>query len=215
MKKLEGVVIRLSVGIGKNVLEAEEALRIAKRKKYQKKEYNIEMYSGKSIPNNTDTPNKVISAYLRLEKKLSNLKNSLKDLEMLKIDHKTGLLNRFGYFVERDKLIKQKKYGKNRFIIFFDADSMHSLNNKYGYAFVDRYLTAIGKALNENIRNRDQKDILNVGESLNNRRNDTAGDEFIIDISCKEKDVLNITRRYLTKCYEYQRKINKRLKIRN
>jgi len=215
MKKLDGVIIRLSVGIGRNVLEAEEALKIAKKKKHQKKEFNIEIYSDKPISHTLEVPKKVVSAYLRLEKKLSNSKDSLKDLEMLKRDHKTGLLNRFGYYVEKNKLIKQKKYGKNRFIIFFDADSMHSLNNKYGYIFVDKYLTAIGKALNKNIRNRDQKDILNVGETLNNRRNDTAGDEFIIDIYCKEKDVLNITRRYLTKCYEYQRKINKRLKIRN
>ena len=209
MKKLEGVVIRLSVGIGKNILEAEEALKIAKRKKHQKKEFNIEIYSGKPIPYTIELPNKVVSAYLRLENKLSNSKDSLKDLEMLKRDHKTGLLNRFGYFVEKNKLIKQKKYGKHRHILFFDADSMHSLNNKYGYVFVDKYLTAIGKALNENIRNRDKKDILNVGDPLNNRRNDTAGDEFIIDISCKEEEVLNITKRYLRKCYEYQRKIKK------
>lgn len=206
-KKLEGVVIRISVGIGRNLKEAEEALKIAKKNKKLKKEFNIERYSGKPIKESKDISKKSINAYLRLEKELSKSKSLLADLETLKVDPKTGLLNRFGYFVEKNKLIKQKKYGKNRFIIFFDADSMHYLNNKYGYSFVDKYLDSIGRALNDNVRKRDRKDILNVSEALYNRKHDTAGDEFIVDISCKEKDLLNITKRYLTRCYEYQKKI--------
>lgn len=194
--------------------EAEQALKIAKKNKKLKKEFNIEIYSGKPLKKSKNIYKKSINAYLRLEKKLSKYPKLLSDLETLKIDPKTGLLNRFGYFVERNKLIKQKKYGKDRFIIFFDADSMHYLNKKYGYFIVDKYLDSIGKALNNSIRRKD-KDILNVSEALYNRKHDTAGDEFIIDISCKEKDLLPIAKRYITNCYEYQRKISKKLKIRN
>lgn len=209
-KKLDGIIIRLSVGIGRNILEAEEALKIAKKRKYQKKAFNIKIYTGEKIKELKNISKNAVSAYLRLEKKLLDSK-SLKDLEILKTDPKTGLLNRFGYFIEKHKLKKQRKYGKKRFIILFDADSMHNLNNKYGYTVVDKYLNTIGKALRDTTRHRDTKNTHNVGDALYNRRNDTAGDEFIVDISCKREDLINITKRYLTKCYEYQKK----LKIRN
>jgi len=87
---------------------------------------------------------------------------------------------------------------------------MHLLNKKYGYETVDRYLEAIGKALSENIRyskDRNEKDLLKIKDLLNNRKNDAAGDEFIIDLSCNKKYLKQIAERYITNCYEYQKKL--------
>ncbi len=207
----EKVLIKLSVGIGHNLLEAEEALKIAKKNKYKHKKFNVEIYNGPKLKYINIIPSEIINAYIRLEKKLSNFPNALKDLEILKRDPKTKLLNKLGYYIEKKRLEKTKKYNiKNRFIFLFDADSMHYLNKKYGYETVDRYLEAIGKALSKNIRNskdRKEKDMLNSNDLLNNRKNDAAGDEFIIDLSCNRKYLKQIADRYITYCYEYQKRL--------
>lgn len=214
-KDLTGVVIKLSVGIGKNILEAEQALKIAKQKKHNSKEFNIEIYSGPNLKYKNNLSKEWEDAYLRIEKNLSNFTNAVLDLEILKKDPKTGLLNRFGYYIERKKLIDQQKYNpKDRYIILFDGDSMHNLNKKYGYSVVDKYLEEIGKALLKNIRNsknRKEKDILKIKDLLNTRKNDATGDEFIIDLSCPKDQLIKITERYLTNCYEYQKKLSEKL----
>ncbi|HOW29761.1 MAG TPA: diguanylate cyclase [archaeon] len=205
------ILIKLSVGIGRNLAEAEEALKIAKTNKNKHKKFNIEIYNGPKLKYTNIIPSEIINAYLRLEKKLSNSPKELLDLEILKKDPKTKLLNKLGYYIELQKLELKKKYNKrNRFIILFDADSMHLLNKKYGYETVDRYLEAIGKALSENIRyskDRNEKDLLKIKDLLNNRKNDAAGDEFIIDLSCNKKYLKQIAERYITNCYEYQKKL--------
>ncbi|MFA5746237.1 MAG: diguanylate cyclase [archaeon] len=214
---LKGVLIKLSVGIGKNILEAEQALKIAKSKKHQGKEYNIEIYSGPSLKYKNYLSKKWEDAYLRIEKTLSNFSNAVLDLEILKKDPKTGLLNRFGYYIEKKKLIDNHKYSpKDRFIILFDGDSMHNLNKIYSYSIVDKYLETIGKALLKSIRNskdRKDKDILKIKDLLNTRKNDATGDEFIIDLNCPKDQLLPITKRYLTNCYEYQKKLSKKLQL--
>ena len=165
------VLIKLSVGIGKNLAEAEEALKVAKKNKHKHKKFNIEIYTGKTIKYNVDLmPNEIIDAYLRLENKLSNSSKDLLDLEKLKRDPKTKLLNKLGYYIEKKKLEEKKIYNsKNRHILLFDADSMHHLNKKYGYETVDKYLEAIGKTLAENIRDSDtrkEKDLLKIKDLL-------------------------------------------------
>jgi len=208
---LIGVVIKLSVGIGRNIKEAEEALKIAKKNKHKNKRFNIEIYIGPKLKY-TDTINsEIIDAYFRLEKKLSNCPTALKDLEIFKRDPKTKLLNKLGYYIEKQKLEVNKKYNpKNRFLFLFDADSMHLLNKKYGYETVDKYLETIGNALSEKIRrsrDRMKTDLLKIRNQLHNRKNDAAGDEFIIDLSCNQKDLRKIAERYITNCYEYQKKL--------
>lgn len=206
--------INLSVGIGRNILEAEKALINAKKKKHNNRKYNIEIYSGKKIKSEIIISKELIDAYLRLEKNLSHSPKLLKDLEILKRDPKTKLLNKLGYYIEKQKLEIQNKYHKNkRYIILFDADSMHTLNKKYGYKAVDKQLECIGKALKENIRlttkdYRTEKDLINIKDVLNNRKNDSAGDEFIIDLYCNKKDLITIAKRYLDKCSEYQENNN-------
>lgn len=208
---LKGVTIKLSVGIGRNLAEAELALKSAKKNKYKHRKFNIKIYSGKKLNCDKPVPKTIIDAYLRLEKKLSDSPKALLDLEKFKKDPKTKLLNKLGYYIEKTKLEKTKKYNPDkRFILLFDVDSMHALNKKYGYEKVDKILEAIGKALNDNIRNsldRKEKDLLKIKDLLNNRKNDSAGDEFIIDLSCEKKYLRNIAERYLIKCYEYQKKI--------
>lgn len=207
----EKILIKLSVGIGHNLLEAEEALKVAKKNKHKHKKFNIEIYAGPKLKYTDVIPSEIIEAYLRLEKRLSNSPKDLIDLEILKRDPKTKLLNKLGYYIEKQKLENTKKYTpKNRYILLFDADSMHFLNKKYGYETVDRYLEAVGKALSENIRDskdRKEKDMLKIKDLLNNRKNDAAGDEFIIDLSCDKKYLRHIAERYIINCYEYQKRL--------
>lgn len=203
------LLVKLSVGIGRNITEAEEALRLAKKNKFIK-DYNIEIYKGpKKEDKKTFFEKQTIGAYLRLKEALLKSKKSLDDLELFKFDPKTNLLNRLGYHIEKEKLILKKTYDKDkRFIMLFDADSMHDLNKKYGYQKVDVHLRLIGKALKENIRDvldkNDQVNLRKIKDILYNRRYDSAGDEFIIDLSCNKKDLFKIARRYLEKCYNYQ-----------
>lgn len=207
----EKILIKLSVGIGHNLLEAEEALKVAKKNKHKHKKFNIEIYAGPKLKYTDVIPSEIIEAYLRLEKRLSNSPKDLIDLEILKRDPKTKLLNKLGYYIEKQKLENTKKYTpKNRYILLFDADSMHFLNKKYGYETVDRYLETVGKALSENIRDskdRKEKDMLKIKDLLNNRKNDAAGDEFIIDLFCDKKYLRQIAERYITNCYEYQKRL--------
>lgn len=207
----EKILIKLSVGIGHNLLEAEEALKVAKKNKHKHKKFNIEIYTGPKLKYTDVIPSEIIEAYLRLEKRLSNSPKGLIDLEILKRDPKTKLLNKLGYYIEKQKLENTKKYNfKNRYILLFDADSMHFLNKKYGYETVDKYLEAVGKALSENIRyskDRKEKDMLKIKDLLNNRKNDAAGDEFIIDLFCDKKYLKQIAERYITNCYEYQKRL--------
>lgn len=207
----EKILIKLSVGIGHNLLEAEEALKVAKKNKHKHKKFNIEIYAGPKLKYTDVIPSEIIDAYLRLEKRLSNSPKDLIDLEILKRDPKTKLLNKLGYYIEKQKLENTKKYNhKNRYILLFDADSMHFLNKKYGYETVDKYLEAVGQALSENIRDskdRKEKDMLKIKDLLNNRKNDAAGDEFIIDLFCDKKYLRQIAERYITNCYEYQKRL--------
>lgn len=207
----EKILIKLSVGIGHNLLEAEEALKVAKKNKHKHKKFNIEIYAGPKLKYTDVIPSKIIEAYLRLEKRLSNSPKDLIDLEILKRDPKTKLLNKLGYYIEKQKLENTKKYTpKNRYILLFDADSMHYLNRKFGYETVDKYLEAVGQALSENIRDskdRKEKDMLKIKDLLNNRKNDAAGDEFIIDLSCDKKYLRHIAERYIINCYEYQKRL--------
>ncbi|MFA5746238.1 MAG: diguanylate cyclase [archaeon] len=203
------IIIKLSAGIGRNLREAEETLKIAKTKKYRKT-YNIELYSGPRLKSTVkNLPKEVINSYKRLEIELSKSKSAISDLEVLKRDPKTGLLNKTGYLIEKEKLKSHNKYN-SRFVILFDCDSMHRLNQRYGYCFVDKYLTLIGNTLNNCTRkdnHRKEKDIIITQDPLMHRKNDSAGDEFIIDISCKEKDIKNVAKRYLAEIYNAQKKL--------
>jgi hypothetical protein len=212
------VVIRLSVGIGKNIEEAEEALLVAKTKKSKNNFFNIEIYNKKEkIEPKEEDYNKIIDSYLKLEDFLVNTNNcdKLKYLESFLYDSKTSLLNRVGYIIQIHKLKKENKYN-NRVILFFDVDDMHLLNTKYGYTKVDEYLELIGKTLFNCIRKKRElqdQDFLNVirNNPIPHRRNDSAGDEFVIDLNCPDYDfniAKKVTIKYLTEIYKNQEEIS-------
>jgi GGDEF domain-containing protein len=203
---LEDVVIKVSVGIGRNMGEAEAALSRAKAKKKEGRYYNIETYEG--MPLSCDAPyeSQAVRSYLRLEQKLEEQGDiaGLCDLENLKYDLKTGLLNRMGYEVEVLKLKNRGAY-TDRVIILIDGDDMKGANSRLGYEGTDRYLACIGSALKGQVRQRDDSDrkARNV-DILINRKNDSGGDEFIVDIGCDVRFAEGIARRYVHAIYQEQ-----------
>lgn len=203
---LERVVIRVSVGIGRNIEEAEEVLLRAKERKPESRRYNIEVYSGPGMPFPVEVQSDTVKSYLKLEQRLKIYGDDegLKDLENLKHDPKTGLLNRVGYLVEVAKLRNKGLY-RNRVIIFIDGDDMKKANSLLGYAGTDRYLEAMGSALKSQIRQIETpyNTTRNI-DILLNRKNDSGGDEFIVDLSCDYSQAERIARRYVDAMYSAQ-----------
>jgi len=208
---LESVIIKVSIGIGHNLAEAEKAIHVSKLRKDEHRYYNIEVYQGRRMHEQHDVGSKVVSCYLRLEDKLvrQNDIEALADLENLKIDPKTGLLNRTGYEIEVMKLKRAGEY-HDRVIIFIDGDDMKKANAELGYEETDRYLVSIGKALKGEIRTRNEPDkkARNV-DVLLNRKNDSGGDEFIIDLHCDYEHAEKIARRYVRAIYRAQQGLKK------
>ncbi len=209
---LEQVVIKVSIGIGRNIEEAEAGLAMAKQRKHEGRLYNIEHYSGKPLAHEVETSNKTVQSYLRLEDKLSQMddKEGRDDLENLKQDPKTGLLNKVGYMVEVAKLRKESKYD-NRLIILIDGDNMKQANTLLGYEVTDEYLEVMGRALKRQIRSIETpfNNVRNT-DILLNRKNDSGGDEFIIDISCDHAHAELVAKRYVEAMYLAQLELNRK-----
>jgi diguanylate cyclase (GGDEF)-like protein len=203
---LEDVVIRVSIGIGRNLAEAEHSLSRAKQRKNTGLRYNIEVYHGESISVPEPEHNPVVESYLRLEQRLlsEGFQEEISDLENLKYDAKTGLLNRMGYEVEVRKLQRRQAYDE-RVIILVDGDNMKHANTTLGYEITDRYLEAIGRALKGQVR---KEPVTSRGprevDVLVNRKNDSGGDEFIIDLDCEYQHAESIARRYVDAMYDAQ-----------
>ncbi|MBW2963973.1 diguanylate cyclase [Candidatus Woesearchaeota archaeon] len=209
VQSLDDVVIKVSIGIGRNVAEAEEALGYAKRKKSEGKYYNIESYHGDPLPPPDMERTRVVESFLRLEQKLllEGFDESLTDLNMLKYDPKTGLLNRTGYEVEVQKLRNRYAYD-DRVIILIDGDDMKKANSTLGYDGTDRYLEAIGRALKGQVRqNVFSRDGVREPDVLVNRKNDSGGDEFIVDVQCPYNEARKIAMRCVDAMYAAQREL--------
>jgi GGDEF domain-containing protein len=215
--KFDGVLLKFSVGVGYTLLNAENALWKAKKNKNKDVLYNI-CISNKKTKEVLFKDKRIITSYNKLKKFLQKNNPSLiKDLENFKYDPKTKLLNKLGYLLELNEINT-----KERCILFLDVDNLHDINTKYGYSFVDKYLIKVGQELNKNIRQKNRKDfsydVLNYVSSNNlfHRKNDSAGDEFIINLEYKEKDLKlakKIAERYLEKIYSAQKKLSKKLNL--
>lgn len=220
LKINDGILLKFSVGIGNNINSAEKALMVAKQKKTDSL-YNIEINDVASseaiLDKNIES---IVSSFLKIKEYLSkNNPPLLKDLENFKYDKKTGLLNRIGYFIEiEDFKLKHDK----RCILFFDADNMHDINEKYGYDFVDKYLIVVGKTLEKSIRDKNKKDrfpdVLGYesDSTIFHRKNDSAGDEFIVNIAYDKPDfefAKKIAKRYLDNIYLAQKELSKELNL--
>lgn len=209
---LDDVMIKVSIGIGRNIAEAEEALCSAKRRKSECRYYNIETYRGEPLLPPDLERTRVVESFLRLEQRLllSGLDECITDLEMMKYDSKTGLLNRTGYEVEVQKLRNRYAYD-DRVIILIDGDDMKRANSMLGYEGTDRYLEAIGRALKCQVRqNVFGKDGIREPDVLVNRKNDSGGDEFIVDVQCPYDEVKKIAMRCVDAMYAAQRELGDR-----
>ncbi|MBW2971449.1 diguanylate cyclase [Candidatus Woesearchaeota archaeon] len=207
---IDGVLITLSVGIGRNILEAEQALLSAKRFKGDGRRYNIEVYAGEPLDCPCFQPSPAAEGYLRLESLLMELSDAdgLEDLEMLKFDPKTGLLNRTGYETEVLRLRQRGGYGERCFILL-DGDNMKQVNSSFGYGVTDSYLVAVGAALKGCVRqvHEDGSEVRDL-DMLVNRKNDSGGDEFVIDVGCDYVHAEDIARRCIDSVYDAQARLS-------
>jgi GGDEF domain-containing protein len=207
---LDDVVIKVSVGIGRSMAEAEAALLVAKARKGEGRCCNIEQYEGFPLFSEEPFESPAVSSYLRLEGKMAKQRDlaALLDLESLKHDPKTGLLNRTGYGVEVSKLRGRGMYN-DRVIILIDGDDMKDANSRMGYDETDRYLAAMGLALRDQVRTGVRADVASRGHDiLINRKNDGGGDEFVVDLSCDYADAGKIAERYVCAMYSAQVRLN-------
>ncbi|MBW2967272.1 diguanylate cyclase [Candidatus Woesearchaeota archaeon] len=206
---LETVVIKVSIGIGHNVEEAELALREAKTRKGQDF-YNIVVYAGAPVAAEEVTSAPDVECYLRLEDRLQDDLSALMDLENLKYDPKTGLLNRVGYEVAVQKLKDRGQYGERVFMLI-DGDDMKRANAALGYSTTDRYLEAIGNALRSEVRQSDETGDARDVDILVNRKNGAGGDEFVVDIGCSYRNAPRIARRYVRAMYSAQMELSRKI----
>jgi GGDEF domain-containing protein len=208
---LDDVVIKVSIGIGHNLAEAEQSLARAKSKKHQQRYYNVETYRSDPLPSPDTEPNPVVDSFIRLEKRLlsQGMEEDVVDLHNLKYDSKTGLLNRMGYAVEVKKLMERYAYN-NRIIILIDGDDMKKANSTLGYEQTDRYIEAIGRALKSSLRQTPfTKTGMRETDVLLNRKNDSGGDEFIVDLECPYHQAETVAMRYVDAMYAAQREVGK------
>lgn len=198
-------MMKFSVGIGNNALEAEKNLKFAKERKNQGLDYNI-VQSYDNHSHVTTASNPVVDGYLFLEQRLSDDKEGLEKLELLKVDPSTGLLNKVGYAIEVAKLKNAGLY-TGRIIVFMDGDDLHTLNAQYGYGEVDKLIVASGQALKK-VTRKDKESLDKKARNidiLNHRLNDSAGDEYLVDLACKPEYAEQVTKRFLDAMYQAQR----------
>ena len=166
-------IIDVSCGIGKSFEEAVQA--VTKAKKFKgKREYNIEIYEGKSLRSKIpERFRKKIGDYIQFSKTLSDeQRKMLEDFSLH--DPVTGLLNKTGFFLKLENL---KRIEINQgYYMLFDLDDLHDWNEKLGYAEVDRRLEIIGREILSNIRHHRER----AADILGHRLNESAGDEFLI-----------------------------------
>lgn len=144
-------------------------------------------------------------------------------IESISFDPSTKALTPFGYYfkrqTEREKNLDLPE-GVEHFVILIDANDMHYWNSKVGYQGVDKHLYAIGKALVEAARTKEtgldhrkrraenQSGMLDlvskVPSELVIRTNGSNGDEFLVDLYCREQDVVNVVKRLFDAAYKKQ-----------
>ncbi len=228
---IDKFLIGLSVGIGESISEAEVALFKAKARKkarkYSEEEilstinnppYSIEVYKGESIPAKKEKINPAVETYLKLLRSLE--KKSPEDIplldELVKKDFKTTALTPLGYRIEKyqrdielEKMRKPRK--KSRYVLLFDGDNMKFHNEREGssYEKVSKRLNAIGKALVDSCRTKENgySDFVAQVAPLVNRKHGDAGDEFIVDLYTPKKYIVEIAERLIKAAYKAQREI--------
>ncbi len=152
------------------------------------------------------------SACLRYERRIKSQSH----------DAATGALTPFGYVLQQQQQPNvPMPPGMERFYILIDANDMHYWNNddKAGYEDVTRHINAIGRGVVKGTRHEmvegshDPRRKLDAGISdkvlkpETVRTHVTAGDEFLIELWCREQDVVRITQRLFERVYAEQRNL--------
>lgn len=222
-KNLEWI-IGSCVGIGKTKREASSALfdiKESKKEEFDDPEKVIDLYRNhreeyidKSVGKYDgerleDEPNvEIESKAERTRERYSQIESPQAReifLEQIKedcIDPRTGVLTPFG-----DCILESEEYKENTFYLMFDADDMHYWNDSKGFEKVDERLDTIGKSLKNNIReyrNNDHVVKYNEGKRRVQRMNGSTGDEFLVEINCREEDIEGVARRLLGNVHEDQ-----------
>jgi hypothetical protein len=198
----------------------------------QSGDYAIVQYCGEQIANVQDiTLEKTVFGSL---KRLNLIKSRYgDDTEAYKFfkeeqedrshDPSTGALTPFGYIMHQMfDYFEELPTGVERFLILADVNDMHYWNAVSGYEDVSLHLAAIGKSLVKSSRTS-----LKVYERTNKRikvprvkvpdrvvkpryvtrTHGDAGDEFLIDLHCRQQDVIKIVKRFFDRAFQAQRDI--------
>lgn len=101
-------------------------------------------------------------------------------------DELTGLLNRRGFLVASDALLRTaQEHGKQLTVLFVDIDGLKMVNDRFGHSTGDRVITAVAAALRDSFRDRDA-----VGR--------IGGDEFCVTaLSRDAQSTVQLRRRLL------------------
>ena len=196
----------------------------------------ISMYNGDPIKDNPDFKSKKVMTELkaqvkRTERDLKELEKTYGEnstafqlyaarVQEESYDASTGALTAFGRVLKQTELEgKEIPDGMKRFTLLVDANNMHFWNDKIGYTNVDRHLYSIGASiitatrtsqqdLDTHERSADTQDLVSlIPNEFVTRTNGSTGDEFMVDLICREEDLMPISQRIVAQCYKDQLKL--------
>nr|AQS33911.1 hypothetical protein [uncultured archaeon] len=140
---------------------------------------------------------------------------------MQSLDPATGALTPFGYLFQQKFRVNTPTSGAvERFVIYVDANDMHYWNRAVGEEVVDVHLAAIGRALVKGTRQTTSASgtgwqaIRQFDAGIPDqvcyvsRTHGSAGDEFLVDLYCREEDVNKVVTRLFDTIYREQRKLS-------
>ncbi len=133
-------------------------------------------------------------------------------LNEIMVDPSTGADTPLGYLINilrhKQPELDSLPEGIEQFYALFDTNDMHYWNAAIGSENVDERLHAIGRALvgsvrrkasgtsaHANRRNCSLNDLVSTQPSFISRTHGSAGDEFLVDFHCQEKDAIKIISR--------------------
>jgi GGDEF domain-containing protein len=221
-RRLQEIIIKYSVGIGRTFNEAAAALMEAKQTGDRNSLENIVVHDGDPISDVAAIETNAERYLMVLNHLIASAADSsvLKACEGLSLDPKTGLFNTLGYEAARQEL--RDRGVEDGWYILFDGNDMHGHNEKKGYSVVDLYLEATGRAIAESVRSgnerraagrsdegsEDRRRAVVEGDALPYRVNDSAGDEFLVYVAGntvdKPETAVDIARRILDRVYELE-----------
>lgn len=141
-----------------------------------------------------------------------------------KHDPLTGALSPYGYLFKKktEKIPISFPNGIEHFTVLIDGNNMKYWNDHFEYNDVSAHLAALGQALVKGVRKGGEKHKgkYSVEKKLDagvpdlvlrpgfvTRTHGSAGDEFVLDLYCKEEDVVNVVKRLFDQTYAAQKEL--------